>query len=107
MLDQRARNAVSASAVTLVLTAVSGAFFLQPLHRYISHSTAMIALIGLLCCISMVMHFFFVGLAARRLGRNAALWVVLAILFFPITSIVGLVLLEWFSDEKAESTTAS
>jgi hypothetical protein len=49
---------------------------------------------------SFILHLVFVGLAAHRLGRSAWWWVVIALLTFPIGSIVGLILFEWFSEEQ-------
>ena len=50
-------------------------------------------------CVSLFLHWFFVGLAARRLGRSVTGWVALAVLGFPITSIVALVLYYWLEAE--------
>jgi TctA family transporter len=99
MLDQRTRNAISASAISLVLSIVCIGLVIYFASQS-SPSVFMITLVSLTCCVSMIMHFIFVGLTAQRLGRNAAVWVVLALLLFPLSSIIGLILFEWFSDEK-------
>jgi hypothetical protein len=40
-------------------------------------------------------------MAAKRLGRSPAVWVIVAVFGFPIASIVGLILFEWFSENQA------
>jgi uncharacterized membrane protein len=102
MVDQRSRNAISAAAITLIIAGGSIAFFLPPLYSHIVHSLWRIILIAIICCICILLHFVFVGIAANRLGRNIALWVLLSICLFPVGSIIGLILFEWFSDEKRE-----
>lgn len=70
-------------------------------------SLPLIILTGLAVCVSMILHFVFIGIAARRLGRNPSVWVILSVILFPISSIIGLILFEWFSDEKREPPTAA
>ena len=58
-------------------------------------------LLGTGLCVSLFLHWFFVGIAARRLGRSAAGWVALTVLGFPIASIVALVLYYWLEAEHS------
>lgn len=46
-------------------------------------------------------------MAAPRLGRSAALWGAVAVCFAPVASIIGLILFEWFSDEKKAAASVS
>ena len=51
--------------------------------------------------VSVILHLVFVGMAAARSGRRPWLWVLLALVGFPVTAIVGLVLLAFFDEERA------
>ena len=107
MQDQRAHNAISSAAVTLFVFIGATACFLPPLNKHIVGSMMLVALIGMTVCISFFLHLIFVGIAARRLARNVALWVIVCLCFFPIGSIIGLILFEWFSDESRDQSVAS
>ncbi len=91
---------VTAAAVSLVAFAACVAAFLPPLNQQTFASVPLTIALGLALATSFTLHLVFVGLAAHRLGRSAVFWVVLALLAFPVASIVGLVLFEWFSEEK-------
>jgi hypothetical protein len=54
---------------------------------------------GLAIGVSFVLHVAFVGIAAHRAHRSAVLWAALTVVAFPIGSIVGLILFEWFSTQ--------
>jgi Na+/melibiose symporter-like transporter len=100
MISEQAQRSIAAAAVTLLVFGGSVAAFLPPFVNRITESVLLIILLGLVIAGSLILHFVFVGIAASRLGRSALLWVVLALLFFPIASIVGLILFEWFSEEQ-------
>lgn len=100
MFDRRSQNAISAAAISLFVFIASVACFLPPLYNYVSHSILLMIALGMAIGISVILHFIFVGVAAGRLGKNIVLWVTLSIVFFPIGSIAGLILFEWFSDES-------
>ncbi|MEV4782541.1 hypothetical protein [Burkholderia sp. LMU1-1-1.1] len=99
----RAQQPIAAAAVTLVIWIGCIAAFLPPLVKHTTASVALIILAGLGIAVSSILHLIFVGVAAKRLGRSPALWVVIAVFGFPIASIVGLILFEWFSDEQNQS----
>ena len=48
---------------------------------------------------ALLLHWAFLGIAARRMARSVAGWVSLSVLLFPIGSAVALILLSWFGDE--------
>ena len=100
MMSAKAERSIAAAAVTLLVFGAAVAAFLPPFFDRIADSVPMMVLLGLTIAASMVLHFIFIGIAASRLGRSAVLWVVLSVLFFPIASIVGLILFEWFSAEE-------
>ncbi len=99
----RAQQPIAAAAVTLVVWVLCIASFLPPLNKYTTDSVLLMTLAGIGIAVSAILHLIFVGLAAKRLGRSPALWVAIALCGFPITSIVGLILFEWFSDEQNQS----
>jgi hypothetical protein len=47
--------------------------------------------------VSLVLHLIFVGVLAKGMGKSPGKYVALALATLPVGSIVGLVLLEWFS----------
>jgi uncharacterized membrane protein len=97
-----AAHAVASAAVSLVTFAVCVGAFMPPfVERTVSSIPATI-LFGVAIAVSFVLHVVFVGIAARRVNRSAILWAVLAVLLFPVASIVGLILFEWFSVESGQ-----
>ena len=101
------RQAAASAAVSLVAFAVSVAAFLPPFVDRTTESVPATILFGLAIAVSFVLHVVFVGIAARRANRSAAVWSVLAVIFFPVASIVGLILFEWFSAEASGRSTGS
>jgi ABC-type thiamin/hydroxymethylpyrimidine transport system permease subunit len=99
----RAQQPIAAAAVTLVICIACIASFLPPLSKYTTASVPLVILAGLGMAVSLILHLIFVGVAAKRLGRSPTLWVVIALCGFPIASIIGLILFEWFSDEQNQS----
>ena len=97
-------QAVAAAAVSLVIFALSvGAFLPHFVERTVG-SIPMTIAFGLAIAVSFVLHVAFVGIAAHRANRSATLWAVLTILVFPVGSIVGLILFEWFSHQGTPGT---
>ncbi len=100
----RAHRPIAAAAVSLLAWGACVAAFLPPLNAHALDSVPLTVLLGLGIAISLALHLVFVGIAARRLGRSAATWVGLALFTFPVGSIVGLVLVEWFSEEQGHAS---
>jgi len=107
MFDRHSQHAISAAAISLFVFIASAACFLPPLNQYVLHSVPLVVLLGIAIAVSLILHFVFVGIAAQRLRRGVPLWVSLSVLFFPIGSIVGLILFEWFSDKSKYLQTTS
>lgn len=99
----RAQQPIAAAAVTLVTWILCIAAFLPPLNKYTTDSLPLILLAAFGIAVSSILHLVFIGIAAKRLDRSPALWVVIALCGFPVVSVVGLILFEWFSDEKNQS----
>ncbi|NGZ88421.1 hypothetical protein [Duganella aceris] len=99
----RAKQPIAAAAVTLVCWIGGVACFLPPLLQHTRQSVLLMIAAGLGIAISLILHLIFIGMAAKRLGRSPALWVIVALCGFPIASIIGLILFEWFSDEENQA----
>jgi len=96
----RAQRPIAAAAVSLFATCAFIGSLIPPLNRYTQNSVGLMVILGIGIAVSAVLHLIFIGMAARRLGRSPALWVIVAVCFAPVASIIGLILFEWFSDEK-------
>ena len=96
MQDLHAQRAIAAATVSLVVFGACVAAFLPPLNQIVLASVPYIVIAGLALAGSFILHLVFIGLAAQRLRRSVTWWVVVAVLTFPVGSIVGLVLFEWF-----------
>jgi hypothetical protein len=96
----RAQRPIAAAAVSLFATCAFIALLAPPLNRYTQDSVPLMVILGIGIAVGAILHLIFIGMAASRLGRSPALWVVIAICFMPVASIIGLILFEWFSDEK-------
>lgn len=103
----RAQRPIAAAAVSLFAACAFIAALAPPLNRYTLDSVPLMVILGVGIAVAAVLHLIFIGMAARRLGRSAALWVVVAICFMPVASIIGLILFEWFSDEKKAASVGS
>jgi F0F1-type ATP synthase membrane subunit a len=100
----RAQQPIAAAAVTLVLWILGVASFLPPLVKYTTHSVLLMIVAGLGIAVCLVLHLVFIGIAAKRLGRSPALWVIISLCFMPVASIIGLILFEWFSEQEKQAT---
>jgi ABC-type thiamin/hydroxymethylpyrimidine transport system permease subunit len=96
----RAQRPIGAAAVSLAACGAMVAALVPPLNHYTMNSVPLVVIISLGIAVSFILHLIFIGMAARQLGRSAALWVIVAICFVPVASIIGLILFEWFSEEK-------
>ena len=102
MRESPTSQAVASAAISLVVFAVCVGAFVPPFVERTVSSVPLTIVLGIAIAVSFALHVAFVGIAARRAGRSAVLWAVLAVLVFPIGSIVGLILFEWFSTQGSE-----
>ena len=100
MSNPQAARALGAAAASLVAFGACLYMFLPPMVNETTASIPKVVLFGLVMASSMILHFVFVGIAAQRLNRRPWLWVFIAFIGFPVTSIVGLVMLGFFDEEK-------
>lgn len=99
MNESPEQRALTASTLALVAAMVCIAMFLPPLvERTIATPLRSVAT-GVALAIALLLHWVFLAIGARRMGRSAAGWVGLSVVIFPIGSAAALILLNWFSDE--------
>ena len=103
MQASRARQPIVAASASLLAFGGCVAALLPPLNHQTLESLPLTVALGIALAVSLILHFVFVGIAAQRLGRSALWWVILSLVLFPIASIVGLILFEWFSEEQNQS----
>lgn len=77
------------------------ALFLPPLREATIASPLRAAATGAALGVTLLLHWIFLGMAARRLRRSVPAWVALSVLVFPIGSALSLVLLGWRSGAAA------
>jgi hypothetical protein len=92
-------QAVASAAVSLLVFVFCVGAFVPPFSEHTLSSIPMTIAFGIAIAVSFVLHVAFVGIAAHRAGRSATLWAVLTIVLFPIGSIAGLILFEWFNPQ--------
>ena len=100
MNETPAQRAVSAALLTLLAFGGCLYFLISGSLGPTLGKLPIPMLLGIGLCVSLFLHWFFVGLAAHRLGRSVAGWVALTVLGFPIASIVALVLYYWLEAEQ-------
>lgn len=96
--------AVSAAAFSLAVFALCVGAFVPPFMDHTVSSVPLIVTFGIAIAVSFALHVAFVGIAAHRADRSAVLWGVLTVVLFPVGSIVGLILFEWFSTQTSGGT---
>lgn len=99
-------RALAASTLALVLALAGGALFLPPWVRYTVEMPVRAIAVALMLACAMLLHWVFLGLAARRMRRSALGWVSLSVLLFPVGSATALILLGWLADEQHEPSAA-
>jgi len=100
MPDSPAQKAYAASTVSLLLALACLALFLPPFLEQTTASVLRTVFTGLALATSLLLHWAFLGIGARRAGRSVGFWVGgMAVLLFPIGGAAALVLLSWFSSE--------
>jgi hypothetical protein len=103
----RAQQPIAAAAVTLVLWIFGVASFLPPMVKYTTQSVLLMIAAGMAIFVCLVLHLFFIAMAAKRLDRSPVLWVIISLCFMPVASIIGLILFEWFSEQEKQTTVQS
>lgn len=93
-------RALQAATVSLIAAVGCVALFLPPLLAATVATPLRAAATGAALGVTLLLHWIFLGVAVRRLQRSLPAWVGLSVLLFPIGSVLALVLLGWFADER-------
>jgi hypothetical protein len=104
MQQSPATQAVASATIALLVFALCVGAFMPPFVEGTVSSIPLTVASGIAIAVSFVLHVAFVGIAAHRANRSAALWAVLTVLLFPVGSIVGLIQFEWFSHQSNRGT---
>lgn len=99
MKETAIQSALTASALALVVAFACAAAFVPPMLAGTLASLPRTVLLGLSLAVAIPLHWIFLGIAVRRMGRSVAPWVALAVLLFPVGSVIALILLGWLGDE--------
>jgi len=98
---------VAAATICLLVFAVCTGAFFPPFVNRTTASVPLVVVLGLAIGVSFILHVAFVAIAAKRAGRSGWLWGVLTVILFPVASIAGLILFEWFSQEQTRTAGSS
>lgn len=95
--EDTARRAINASSAAWLVALAAALCFLPPLLQHTLQSALRTALLGAVLAVSLVLHWFWLGLSAARLRRSVAGWLLMGVLLFPIGGATALVLLRWLA----------
>ncbi len=101
MQESPAQRALTASTIALALAVLGIVMFLPPMVERTLASVLRIIVTGCVIAVAATLHWVFVGIGARRMQRSVGGWVSLSVLLFPIGGAAALILLSWFSSERA------
>lgn len=88
-----AARALQAATVALIAALGCVALFLPPWLEATFASPLRAAATGAALGVTLLLHWIFLGLAARRQGRSVPAWVALSVALFPVGSALALMLL--------------
>lgn len=100
--ESPAQRALAASATALAVAVACLLAFMPSLFERFLATPLRIVVVALLLATALVLHWAFLGIGVRRLGRPLLGWLTLAVLLFPIGGAAALILLSWLSDESPE-----
>jgi len=100
MAETPAQRALTAATVSLVVAAGCLALLIPPLSAVTLGSVLRTVIVSLTLASALLLHWVFLAIAARRLGRSVGGWVGLSVLLCPVGSAAALILLAWFRSES-------
>ena len=104
MNESPQQRALSASTLALVAALACIALYLPPLGTSTVATPLRAVATGLALAVALLLHWVFLAIGARRMGRSAAGWVGLSVMLFPVGSAAALILLHWFNDDTRAPT---
>ena len=96
-----AQRALAASTAALAVAGGSALLFLPPMLERTLESIPRTVLTGIVLAVAIVLHWAYLGIAARRMQRSVAGWVGLSVLLLPVGSVAALMLLAGLGSEAA------
>jgi hypothetical protein len=106
MIETRAQRATTASALSLAVGGACAAAFVPPMQAATLDSVLRTVLTGIALAAGLILHWIFLGIAARSLRRSAARWVGASVLLCPVGSVAALVLMNWLIAEERHAIPA-
>ena len=103
MSKKSAQRALFDSMLALLAACAAVAMFLPPMLQATVASVPRSVAAGLVIALALPLHWVFLGIAARRLGRSVVRWVGLSVLLLPVGSAAALILLAWMMTEPEHS----
>ncbi len=98
-----AARAMTAATAALVGFGVCLAMFIPLMLGTTAVSLPKALLFSAAMAACFLAHLAFIGIAAKRLDRRPWVWVMLAAFAFPVTAIVGLIVLGFLDAERSET----
>jgi hypothetical protein len=93
-------RALADSALALVVACGGIAMFLPPMVDATAASVPRSVAVALAIALAVVLHWAFLGIAARRMGQRVVPWLGLSVLLFPVGAAAALILLGWLAHER-------
>lgn len=103
---QDAKASISAASLALLVMIFCIGAFVPPFSGRTLDSVVLMVAFGIGIAVCLVVHLWYVGVAARQLGRSAAGWVALALFTLPIGSIVAWIVFERAAAQGREQSAA-
>jgi hypothetical protein len=100
MTESPAQRALAASTVSLAVALACIVMFLPPWAEHTLASVLRTLATGLVLALTVLLHWVYLGILARRMDRSAGGWVGLSVLLFPIGSAAALILLSWLEQDS-------
>ncbi len=100
MTESPAQRALTASTVSLAVALACLVMFLPPWAEHTLSSVLRTVATALVLALSVLLHWVFLGILARRMERSTGGWVGLSVLLFPIGSAASLILLSWLAHDN-------
>ncbi|MET0519219.1 MAG: hypothetical protein ABW005_10340 [Burkholderiaceae bacterium] len=94
------KSAVESALVAALVGAACLWFLISTVTASDDFSVAKVVLLGLGVSVSLFAHWAFMAVALRRDGRRLLPWLLGLVIFFPITSVVALVLMSSREPER-------
>jgi hypothetical protein len=88
-----AQGALADAALALLAACAAIAMFLPPMVAATTASVPRAVATALVIALAIPLHWTFLGIAVRRMGRSLAGWLGMAVLLFPVGGAAALILL--------------